>query len=223
MTLPTLNKDLLQFTFSQIWENKVKHDQTSFYCGTSACIAGWALLFSDYETELSEIPLETFEKDVHHLTDTYDRFSVGNIAKERLGLTYSEAGLMFDANTNKLIHQRMLDNLLKDIRIPDNLDPERPLPDTLLDDIEAWYNPNIAINVSISDFDSNTHYLEGNIQLLSYSLPYARHLANYFKFPVMFDGRYNSSVTDLSNKYLVYPSKVGQIESTSSTRVFSIV
>lgn len=92
------NVDLMLQVREQITSNPETHDQdtwiTKSECGTTACIAGWAVLFSSDESKLTWTTDVVGDEHCLFVTERY----IKHVARDALGLTTWEAENLFFAN-----------------------------------------------------------------------------------------------------------------------------
>lgn len=117
-------------------DGTLEHQQSHYVCGSARCIAGWAIeLFGTKQ-----------DKEVLH--DEIIRIEVAKIAQQILGLSDSEAYLMFEGDATKYLHEAMLNSF--------HLGKRLELSDIAMDSLVIWKEEdetyqNAGIMVELSD------------------------------------------------------------------------
>lgn len=96
----TVNTELFRKIRDQISAEPERHSQATWECGTTRCVAGWAVAFelgegrSLYQGVVHKDPTP----DLVNLLDRLQVYTVSNAARVLLGLSYSAANLLFFAD-----------------------------------------------------------------------------------------------------------------------------
>jgi len=109
--MTTLRLDKLNLVWDGIKKGELKHDQTSFFCGTSACVAGWIVASEAIEMGFklgdSRCPF-TLGYAVCRAVGVTDFWEY---ARELIGLSQLEAILIFSVDAEIKIQQDTIDAL----------------------------------------------------------------------------------------------------------------
>lgn len=92
--LPTYNVDLMLQVRNQITTHPETHDQGSWACGTTACIAGWAVQLAGHELDWYR------DEGVTVAARTTSGGTIEEEAEEELGLSPREAVVLFFTHGN---------------------------------------------------------------------------------------------------------------------------
>lgn len=88
----TINTDMFQKIYDQISQHPETHDQMSFekssYCGTTRCVAGWAIYFAYNNASIYDV-------DRLNYRNKPGLSSTSSIAADILGLTSDQAHDLF--------------------------------------------------------------------------------------------------------------------------------
>lgn len=98
-----INVPLLRKTMEHIEQHPEEWDQSFWMseCGTKACFAGWACVFSGVEVVYSWARCTTADGD-----------SAGAAAQDALGLTFEDADQLFEANNTMAELRSQVDRLI---------------------------------------------------------------------------------------------------------------
>jgi len=99
MPLSKPNIENLESLLNRIWYGELDHNQTTYFCGTSACLAGWDYILSK----------ETNKDPQYYLVED----NVWNFSRKNNNLTAGESVLFFDYAATKSLHKTAL-QFLKD-------------------------------------------------------------------------------------------------------------
>lgn len=119
-----LNLAPLKNVLEDVWSKKLNHDQTLYFCGTSACIAGWIVaLYSklipySVSQKLKKGELDFGSTELVMLDDPWQ------LAQDFISLTDLEAQLLFLGGTTKAIQKVVLEKLEQGIRLIGDLSIE---------------------------------------------------------------------------------------------------
>lgn len=99
------NLDQLKQIFEGIWSGELDHDQSDYSCGTSKCVAGWAIeMFSDDEKLKQKLACDSSSCTVFQAIDLW--------FTNYFQLTSDEVSCIVNENATKSLHARVLDGLL---------------------------------------------------------------------------------------------------------------
>lgn len=92
-----INTELLEKVMQYILDHPEEHDQSQWFCGTTACFAGHTALLSGYRLPH---PLGQNEAIAVVVDKDGKRHYVDDLAIELLGLTCDQGNLLFGASNN---------------------------------------------------------------------------------------------------------------------------
>lgn len=92
--------DNLQFIFNLIDAGLIEHNQEDFFCGTSCCIAGWDLALTYPEKYYEALRLGL---DGHQISEYLGVNDTADWSKKNNNLTHSEAILLFDMDSTRML------------------------------------------------------------------------------------------------------------------------
>ncbi|MEO0868884.1 MAG: hypothetical protein AAFY17_10635 [Cyanobacteria bacterium J06642_11] len=110
------NLENLERILQGIWSGRLSHDQQAFYistdeCGTAACVAGWYALEYGDNKGMSADEVERSWRESSWFRSESSSIPASRpykFATEDIGLTASEAELIFSSDATKAIHQLCL-------------------------------------------------------------------------------------------------------------------
>jgi hypothetical protein len=169
-----VNIENLERIFNGIWSGELPHDQTSYFCETSCCVAGW-------DVALNAVPGKVFS--LEECAEYYED-ACGDMGNEELcnvfnnpwdwsrkhnSLTEAEAILLFSTESTKLLQEAVL----KAIKEGRRLDREA-FPMMGRDRIEEYYENCCRFEVQFGMKDDLYQFLKSN------------HI-QFFEFPAWLD------------------------------------
>jgi hypothetical protein len=147
-----VNIENIESLLNKIWNGELNHNQQEFFCGTSACLAGW-----DLALYLEESPSELEDKG----------YCPWKWSKENNNLEKLEAFLLFSPESTKFLHKAVLQAFKKGKR----LTGEEIYPFLVMRNSVEEYN---------EDFDCKEAYTQGEVKL-SLCIPLGEHKENLSK------------------------------------------
>lgn len=96
--MPELNIPLFRKIHAQIESFPESHNQGSWECGTSRCVAGWAVHLTTGQPVYATIGLHSATRKLVEELDVRDTGSIPAVARRLLGITADEAGRLFYAD-----------------------------------------------------------------------------------------------------------------------------
>lgn len=120
--------DKLERVLQGIWSGELKHDQSSYFCGSACCVAGWLAVIYGTAKAPEFIPPKS-RRSVWYGETRPDAITSDEIcawrairfpfryAKELVGLTCTEANLMFSGKSTKTLQNLVLQALKSGRRI----------------------------------------------------------------------------------------------------------
>jgi hypothetical protein len=121
--MPERNVELLEKTMQHILDHPEEHDQKYWFtqteCGTAACFAGWACLLSGYEVDRTQTMGSGHDRFEYVVSESGN--FAGHRARDILGLTETEASILFDSYNSREALQLMVKDLVNgdEMRQPD--------------------------------------------------------------------------------------------------------
>jgi hypothetical protein len=118
INLKPVNIENLERIFNGIWSGELPHNQTSYFCETSCCVAGW-------DVALNAVPGKVFslEECAEYYQDACDDMgneeplssylcnvfsSPWDWSRKHNSLTHAEAILLFSTESTKPLHEAVL-------------------------------------------------------------------------------------------------------------------
>jgi len=95
--MPELNIPLFQKIHDQIDNSPESHNQGTWECGTSRCVAGWAIHLTTGQPVYATIGLHPATRELAERHDVHTG-SIPAVALRLLGITADEAGRLFYAD-----------------------------------------------------------------------------------------------------------------------------
>ncbi|MBO0676755.1 hypothetical protein JRC04_04685 [Mycolicibacterium sp. S2-37] len=121
------NVELLERVMQHILDHPEQHFQGSWItsCGTAACFAGWAAMFSGMSAR-----------------EVYEHDRMKDVGAELLGLTAGEAFVLFTSWNTRDMLQLMVKDLVNGDALRDNL--------TYLDEVHGTKTSDVEVSVTVS-------------------------------------------------------------------------
>jgi len=104
MLEPLQKLDELEFVLTRVWDKRLSHNQKVFWCGSSACVAGWIYIL-DHEN-LPDPSMFRADRIRNVLGAV-----IWEYATLKFNLSRDEANLLFNPLSTKLVQEKVLEAL----------------------------------------------------------------------------------------------------------------
>jgi hypothetical protein len=99
-----VNIENLEYLLTRIWSGELEHDQSSFFCSTACCLAGWDVALNTVEQPVDP----RLRRQWYVLGETNAYSDPWEWSRDHNKLGETEARLLFDKSATKSLHQAVL-------------------------------------------------------------------------------------------------------------------